>query len=536
MLVDLINQRKWDFAAQKAEAKRNKPMTQAQQRTYMSNYIKHMGSHTMQQLKRYTFDELKELFETTMKHVSTFTSIATENKDRESKLAAGSSKRRRTEHDEESVKKQKLEENDAKKEELRACLDIVSRDEIVMDFESLATKYLIIDWKTHILTKNMIQDVVDLHRLVQERYETTSPEGYDLLLWGDLKTLFEPFHVLLMDNGIAIHMMIEKKYPLTQEMLSRMINRRLEVDHESEMAFELLRFTRSQLKKYGDGCESKRKTMEHREDVTLGSATHEGELMFGVAYIFASFNNTFIDERDAEDAINALGNTAFQYDRRQLINSMSRVMSALCELSIHRVNAIDTVMDPSLCQGALGEIMADEVIVLLGGQLVPIGEVDQALCFNRRGGDQIREMDLNLHPELKESLIKLCNDLQTTIVVLSGSDRTILDDDFLRSTEGTWMMTMPEHSNMEWVNSLKYTQASDIWSIGCIYAEMVIGKPLFPGKTVVHQLDLMTYFLDTPPPKTIARVESNLHSVNSLGSKEPYSVTYTTIENVMIIS
>ncbi|GJW03434.1 hypothetical protein Tco_1562290 [Tanacetum coccineum] len=30
MLVDLINQRKRYFAAQKAEAKRNKPMTQAQ--------------------------------------------------------------------------------------------------------------------------------------------------------------------------------------------------------------------------------------------------------------------------------------------------------------------------------------------------------------------------------------------------------------------------------------------------------------------------------------------------------------------------
>ncbi|GKB01461.1 hypothetical protein Tco_0829505 [Tanacetum coccineum] len=118
------------------------------------------------------------------------------------------------------------------------------------------------------------QDKVDLHRLVQERYETTSPEGYDLLLCGDLKTLFEPCEeyevwrnqqgynlisyrlfdlcrvdVLLMNNGIAIYMMIEKKYPLTQEMLLRMINRRLEVNYESEMAFELVRFTRSQLKK-----------------------------------------------------------------------------------------------------------------------------------------------------------------------------------------------------------------------------------------------------------------------------------------------
>ncbi|GKD79447.1 hypothetical protein Tco_1342068 [Tanacetum coccineum] len=55
--------------------------------------------------------------------------------------------------------------------------------------------------------------------------------------------------VLLMDTGVAIHMMVEKKYPLTQERFSRMLSRRLEVDHESEMAFELLRFTKLQLQK-----------------------------------------------------------------------------------------------------------------------------------------------------------------------------------------------------------------------------------------------------------------------------------------------
>ncbi|GKF23749.1 hypothetical protein Tco_0076071 [Tanacetum coccineum] len=49
------------------------------------------------------------------------------------------------------------------------------------------------------------------------------------------------------DMTFAVHMMIEKKYPLTLEMLSRMLSRRLEVDQESEMEFELLRFIRSQL-------------------------------------------------------------------------------------------------------------------------------------------------------------------------------------------------------------------------------------------------------------------------------------------------
>jgi len=39
---------------------------------------------------------------------------------------------------------------------------------------------------------------------------------------------------------------------------------------------------------------------------------------------------------------------------------------------------------------------------------------------------------------------------------------------------------------------LRYTPSIDIWSIRCIFAEMPSGKPLFPGKNKVHQLDVMT--------------------------------------------
>ncbi|XP_020890485.1 alpha,alpha-trehalose-phosphate synthase [UDP-forming] 1 [Arabidopsis lyrata subsp. lyrata] len=87
-----------------------------------------------------------------------------------------------------------------------------------------------------------------------------------------------------------------------------------------------------------------------------------------------------------------------------------------------------------------------------------------------RRGDQIKEMDLNLHPELKGPLKALCSDPSTTIVVLSGSSRSVLDKNFgeydmwlaaengmfLRLTNGEWMTTMPEHLNMEWVDSVKH--------------------------------------------------------------------------------
>ncbi|KAF9592975.1 hypothetical protein IFM89_019279 [Coptis chinensis] len=54
----------------------------------------------------------------------------------------------------------------------------------------------------------------------------------------------------------------------------------------------------------------------------------------------------------------------------------------------------------------------------------------------------------------------------------------------------------------------KYTPAIDIWSIGCIFAEMLTGKPLFPGKNVVHQLDLMTDLLGTPSSESINRIRN----------------------------
>ncbi|KAL6873892.1 hypothetical protein ACP4OV_013974 [Aristida adscensionis] len=54
----------------------------------------------------------------------------------------------------------------------------------------------------------------------------------------------------------------------------------------------------------------------------------------------------------------------------------------------------------------------------------------------------------------------------------------------------------------------KYTPAIDIWSIGCIFAELLTGRPLFPGKNVVHQLDLITDLLGTPSSETLSRIRN----------------------------
>ncbi|GJY52051.1 putative ribonuclease H-like domain-containing protein [Tanacetum coccineum] len=58
-MVDLVNQRKKFFAEERAKAKRNKPMTQSQLKTYMMNYLKNQGSWKLNQLRKLSFEELQ---------------------------------------------------------------------------------------------------------------------------------------------------------------------------------------------------------------------------------------------------------------------------------------------------------------------------------------------------------------------------------------------------------------------------------------------------------------------------------------------
>ena len=45
----------------------------------------------------------------------------------------------------------------------------------------------------------------------------------------------------------------------------------------------------------------------------------------------------------------------------------------------------------------------------------------------------------------------------------------------------------------------EYTKAIDIWSVGCIFAELLGHKPLFPGDDYIHQLRLIVEILGAPP-------------------------------------
>ena len=53
-----------------------------------------------------------------------------------------------------------------------------------------------------------------------------------------------------------------------------------------------------------------------------------------------------------------------------------------------------------------------------------------------------------------------------------------------------------------------YTTAIDMWGVGCIYAELLLRRPMFPGKNVVNQLECIIRVLGKPDGEAIAKVKN----------------------------
>lgn len=75
-----------------------------------------------------------------------------------------------------------------------------------------------------------------------------------------------------------------------------------------------------------------------------------------------------------------------------------------------------------------------------------------------------------------------------------------------------------------------YNQSMDVWSIGCIFAELIGGKVLFPGKQLLDQMNLILNILGTPSEETISRIPSKRSQAylksQTVRSKLPFSTLF----------
>uniref|UniRef100_A0AAQ4NP94 mitogen-activated protein kinase n=1 Tax=Gasterosteus aculeatus aculeatus TaxID=481459 RepID=A0AAQ4NP94_GASAC len=59
------------------------------------------------------------------------------------------------------------------------------------------------------------------------------------------------------------------------------------------------------------------------------------------------------------------------------------------------------------------------------------------------------------------------------------------------------------------LNWMHYNMTVDIWSVGCIMAELLTGKTLFPGTDQIDQLKLIMMLVGTPGPEHLMKISSD---------------------------
>src|SRR6201996_4337520 len=62
--------------------------------------------------------------------------------------------------------------------------------------------------------------------------------------------------------------------------------------------------------------------------------------------------------------------------------------------------------------------------------------------------------------------------------------------------------------NLVFTYQLYLTETVDVWSVGCILAELLGGKPFFKGRDYVDQLNQILHYLGTPTEETLSRIGS----------------------------
>ncbi|GJZ43501.1 hypothetical protein Tco_0590756 [Tanacetum coccineum] len=164
-------------------------------------------------------------------------------------------KRKATVTEEQLSKKLKLRTETI--DELRNYLRIVDFEKSAQDRESLEAISMITEFK----------DLHHLYLVVQDYYKHIPPTGLGLILLGDLTTIWETsatsdddfwknqedweivrwrlnessgVHTLELEDGTMIHMLTERRYPLSRELMIRMLDHGMEVEDESDIAITLI--------------------------------------------------------------------------------------------------------------------------------------------------------------------------------------------------------------------------------------------------------------------------------------------------------
>jgi mitogen-activated protein kinase 1/3 len=122
-----------------------------------------------------------------------------------------------------------------------------------------------------------------------------------------------------------------------------------------------------------------------------------------------------------------------------------------------------------------------------------------------------------IHRDLKPSNILVNANCELKICDF-GLARGIFPEEELELTE--YVVTRWYRAPEIMLGCMKYTREVDMWSMGCIFAEMMSRKPLFPGQDYIDQLHLIMNALGAPS-------EQELYFLKNARAKKFMNTEYT---------
>ncbi|GKB41397.1 hypothetical protein Tco_0886339 [Tanacetum coccineum] len=241
LLHDTIAAQRRFLAQQRSEVIRNRLPSRTQLRNQMMTYLKHVGGKKHSDLKTKIFEEIQVLYEKLKRSDENFIAIGSIEDER---LIKDLNKKAAC------IKKADSIENESKEEES-------PDEEKEVDYEILEKKYPIIEWKSkHLRIKPQYDETKDLEEINlnamirssgQRRHFSTLMKVLAIFDRDDLNVVYqlvmdrykdeipEGVRTLMTDEGLVIHMLVEKQYPLRKKVLVQMIELELESEEDNTM-------------------------------------------------------------------------------------------------------------------------------------------------------------------------------------------------------------------------------------------------------------------------------------------------------------
>nr|GEX55702.1 hypothetical protein [Tanacetum cinerariifolium] len=287
---------------QRYQVMKKGPQTEAQAQRNMMVYLKNTAGFTLDYFKGMTYDDIHPIFEAKFNPNMEFLLKSKEQLDEEESREIAFINETPAQK---AAKRRNLNEESKDVEELKQHLEIVPDEDgdVFTEATPLARKVPVMDYQivhvnnkprykiiraddAHQLYRSFItmlktfdrEDIETLWNIIKERFSTSKPNNFsDEYLLSTLKTMFgrpdgqdnvwkdqRSVHgqalvktwKLLTSCGVhiisftttQIILLVERRYPLSKFTLKQMINLvRLQVEEQSEISLELIRFTRQQL-------------------------------------------------------------------------------------------------------------------------------------------------------------------------------------------------------------------------------------------------------------------------------------------------